>query len=210
MPDGSSPTRGLASIGLVLLLGGVLLPLATFVGLTRFADVSLASAATITAAEGGGFAFLLSAALAVIGWRDAVGKITATCGVVLGVLAAVVVWQQFSQPTSELAGTWQGVQWEGEDGKRSDTGAVAMRMTIAGEKLTMTHPVGPIDGFIFTDPTQTPKTFHLGGNNMNWVGIYKLDGDTLTLCMGTGKAAERPIDFKSNPAAMLVLRRVKQ
>jgi uncharacterized protein (TIGR03067 family) len=112
--------------------------------------------------------------------------------------------------TSELDGTWQGIQWEGEDGRRADVGAVAMRMTIAGEKLKMTHPIGPIDGFIFSDATQNPKTFHAGGGPLNWVGIYKLEGDTLTLCMDSGQKAERPKEFKSNPAAMLVLKRVKQ
>lgn len=85
-----------------------------------------------------------------------------------------------------------------------------MRLTIAGEKLKMTHPVGPMAGSIFTDATQNPKTFHAVGNNLNWVGIYERDGDTLTLCMGTGNAAERPMEFKSNPAALLVLRRLKQ
>lgn len=112
--------------------------------------------------------------------------------------------------TSELDGTWQGVQWEGGDGHRSDIGAVAMRMTIAGEKLKMTHPAGPVDGFIFTDATQNPKTFHAGGGNMNWVGIYKLDGETLTLCMNNGDGAERPKEFKSKPAYLLVLKRVMQ
>ena len=210
MPDGSGPTRGLAWIGLALLLGGLLLPLATLVGLTRFADVSLASAATISVAVAVGFAWVLSLALAVVGWRHAAGKITAIAGIVLGVLAAFVVWQQFSQPTPELDGTWQGIQWEGSDGHRSDVGAVAMRMTISGEKMRMTHPAGPVDGFIFTDATQNPKTFHAGGNNMNWVGIYKLDGDSLTLCMNNGDGAERPTEFKSNPAYLLVLKRVKQ
>jgi uncharacterized protein (TIGR03067 family) len=210
MQDDSSTTRGVAWIALALLVGGLVVPLTTFVVLTRLADVSPTSAAAIALAVGVGVAWLLSLALAVVGWRHAAGKITAIGGVMLGVLASVVMWQQFSQPTSELDGTWQGVQWEGEDGNRSDVGAVAMRMTIAGEKLKMTHPVGPIDGFIFTDATQNPKTFHAGGNSLNWVGIYKRDGDTLTLCMGTGHAAERPKEFKSKPAALLVLRRVKQ
>lgn len=210
MADGSNHTRGVAWIALALLLGGLLLPLATFVGLTRFADVSPASAATITVAVAVGFAWALSLALAVVDWRHAAGKFTVVGGVVLGVLAAVVMWQHFGQPTSELDGTWQGVQWEGSDGHRSDIGAVAMRMTIAGEKLKMTHPAGPVDGFILTDATQNPKTFHAGGGNMNWVGIYKLDGETLTLCMNNGDGAERPIEFKSKPAYLLVLKRVKQ
>jgi uncharacterized protein (TIGR03067 family) len=210
MADGSSPTRGVAWIALALLLGALLLPLATLVGLTRFADVSPASAATITLAVGFGFALLLSLALAVVAWHHAAGKITAIGGVMLGALASAVMWQQFSQPASELDGTWQGVQWEGSDGTRSDIGAVAMRMTIAGEKLKMTHPAGPVDGFIFTDETQNPKTFHAGGNNMNWVGIYKLDRDMLTLCFNNGDGAERPKEFKSKPASLLVLKRVKQ
>jgi uncharacterized protein (TIGR03067 family) len=78
-----------------------------------------------------------------------------------------------------------------------------------------------VDGFITTDRSQNPKTFDVGASsgddtrpNLEWSGIYEIEGDTLKLCFtefkrGGGKD-ERPKEFKSNPALLVVLRRVKQ
>jgi hypothetical protein len=56
MQDGSSTTRGVAWMALVLFVGGLLLPFAAFVILISFADLSRTSAATI-AIGGIGFAW---------------------------------------------------------------------------------------------------------------------------------------------------------
>jgi uncharacterized protein (TIGR03067 family) len=204
-------------MALVLFVGGLLLPFATFVVLIRFADVSRTSAAIITMAGGFGFAWLLALVL-----RHAAGKVTAVGAVMLGVLATVVVWQQFSQPTSELDGSWKGVRWEGEDGKRDDLTAVGMRLTIAGDKVKLTTPYGEIDGLITTDVTQNPKALDAGGSkrggegdnkwtaSFHWVGIYERDGDSLKLCFVEGGKGERPKEFKANPAILFILRRDKQ
>jgi uncharacterized protein (TIGR03067 family) len=122
-------------------------------------------------------------------------------------------------PTSELDGTWQAVRQEGEDGTSDNVGASMMRLTIAGEKFKNSTDFGDIDGFITTDPTKNPKTFDAGGTNtslapgnhtvkLDWSGIYEIEGDTLKLCF-RGSKDERPKEFKSNPAALLVLKRVK-
>jgi hypothetical protein len=58
MQDGSSTTRGVAWIALLLLVGGLFLPLATFVVLVTFAEVPRTSAGTISLAVGVGFAWL--------------------------------------------------------------------------------------------------------------------------------------------------------
>jgi uncharacterized protein (TIGR03067 family) len=44
-------------------------------------------------------------------------------------------------------------------------------------------------------------------------GIYRLEGDTLTLCWAGGRKPERPAEFASRPGTettLLVLRRVQQ
>jgi len=214
MQDGSSSTRGVAWIALLLLVGGLFLPLATFVVLITLAGVPRASAATISMAVGVGFAWLLALVLGVVDWRHAAGKITAIGGVMLGVFATVVVWQQFRHPTAELDGTWQAVRFESENGTNDNVAASITRLTIAGEKFK-NSVLGDVEGFITTDPTQNPKTFDAGARRadppmtLDWSGIYEIEGDTLKLSF-RGSKDERPKEFKSNPAALLVLKRVKQ
>ncbi len=126
---------------------------------------------------------------------------------------------QSATGTSELDGTWQAVRMELEDGVSNNAAASVTRLTIAGEKIKQTGMLGEINGFITTDPTQNPKTFEAGGIRgfgneaikMNWSGIYERDGDTLKLCFSTGLnlKEERPKEFKSKPAALLILRREK-
>lgn len=119
--------------------------------------------------------------------------------------------------TSELDGTWQAVRMELEDGVSNNAAASVTRLTIAGDKIKQSGMIGDIDGFITTDPTQNPKTFDAGGIRgagneavrMNWSGIYEREGDTLKLCFSTGIKGERPKEFKSKPATLLILKRVK-
>jgi uncharacterized protein (TIGR03067 family) len=119
--------------------------------------------------------------------------------------------------TSELDGTWQAVRMELEDGISNNAAASVTRLTIAGEKIKQSGMIGDIDGFITTDATQNPKTFDAGGIrgagkeavSMNWSGIYEREGDTLKLCFSTAIKGERPKEFKSKPAMLLILKRVK-
>jgi uncharacterized protein (TIGR03067 family) len=212
MQESSSTTRRVAWVALVLFVAALLLSSAMFVVFVNLGDVSRTSVATITTAAGVGFAWLLALILGVVGWRHAAGKVAAIGAVLLGVLATVVVWQQFSRPTSPLDGTWQAVRIEAEDGTSGNDMASVTSLTIAGEKLKVTLGAANIDGFITTDTTRSPKTFDAQGSSkegakLNWSGIYEFDGDTLKLCMGEPGA--RPKEFKSNPATLWVLKRLK-
>jgi uncharacterized protein (TIGR03067 family) len=220
MQDGPSTTRGIARVALALFVGGVLLPLGAFVVLIKVVVVPTMSAATIAMAGGLGFTWLLALCLGAVGWRHSTGKATAIGTVILGVLAAVVVWQQISQPKSELDGSWKGISFEGTDGKRDDVKAVATHLTIAGEqmKLTISTLSGEIHCVIATDATQNPKAFDARGSkilkegtaSIDWVGIYEREGDTLRLCYVWKGHGERPKEFKSNPAELLILKLDKQ
>jgi uncharacterized protein (TIGR03067 family) len=89
-------------------------------------------------------------------------------------------------------------------------------LTIAGEKFKHFAVYPPnvridVEGFITTGRTQNPKTFEVGASgtgSLDWSGIYEIEGDTLKLCWMDSKH-ERPKEFKSNPAMLVVLRRVK-
>lgn len=51
------------------------------------------------------------------------------------------------------------------------------------------------------DTGQSPRTIDISmqaGGKANWRGIYKVEGDTLTLCLVTGDR-ERPKTFESSP-----------
>jgi uncharacterized protein (TIGR03067 family) len=66
-----------------------------------------------------------------------------------------------------------------------------------------------VNGARKIDPSKNPKeiTLTLDGSNQSLLGIYKLEGDTLTLCLGE----KRPTDFKAKEGVTLwVLKREKQ
>jgi hypothetical protein len=183
MNDASSTTRGVVQVALLLFVGGLLLPFATFVLLASFVDVPRTSTATISMAGGVGFAWFLALVVGVVGWRYAAGKVTAFGAVTLAGLAAVAVWQRFHQPTWELDGTWQAVRMELADGTSHNDMASVTRLTIAGLKVKYSGLVGDkysgllgeIEGLISIDATQNPKTFEAGGIRGAGYDAVKLD-----------------------------------
>jgi uncharacterized protein (TIGR03067 family) len=79
------------------------------------------------------------------------------------------------------------------------------KLTIKGNKYTV--KVGDritLEGTIKIDPTKKPKVFeetHTTGpqKGKSSVGIYKLAGDSLTLCLPETGKDNRPTDFVSKP-----------
>lgn len=64
-------------------------------------------------------------------------------------------------------------------------------------------------GFKFTtDATKRPKQFDLtrdfGGKKSTWMGIYEIEGNTLTICRSQGSAGERPNEFKAGPGIVFI------
>ena len=59
------------------------------------------------------------------------------------------------------------------------------------------------------DPAKDPVHIDLlppgGAGGPAGVGIYKVDGDTLTLCVASGKGAERPARFESPKGSRVML-----
>ena len=86
---------------------------------------------------------------------------------------------------------------EGSDGSRRPYGL-----------LTTSHVAG--EGTYRVDPGKTPKEIDLTDSSGTRLGIYKLEGDQLTLCLTEPNRPSRPTEFTApagSPQMVLVLRR---
>src|SRR4051812_33035021 len=87
-------------------------------------------------------------------------------------------------------------------------------MMVTGEKLILKLKRGDLEGTLKLDPTKKPRAYDAKGTDPEGkthesVGIYKLDGDTLTICfVGAGK--NRPTEFKAGAGSEAVFQVFKR
>jgi uncharacterized protein (TIGR03067 family) len=117
-----------------------------------------------------------------------------------GLLAATIQPAQDAVKTEldKLQGEWTLVSREVKGKKDPD--AVVM-LTIKGDQWILISNMGKSNATCKIDLSKEPKTIDLdgvgpGGEKSLLLGIYKLEGDTLTLCRATG-TTERPKEFKT-------------
>jgi uncharacterized protein (TIGR03067 family) len=101
-----------------------------------------------------------------------------------------------------LQGEWVFTSQEGEGEQVPASLLKPLRLTIDGDSFRVTTGGEVVqEGTATYDASQTPKTVDVsvtggGGKGTKWLGIYKIDGDTVTLCFDpTGK--KRPTEFKA-------------
>jgi uncharacterized protein (TIGR03067 family) len=102
---------------------------------------------------------------------------------------------------AKLQGEWVFKQ-AGRNGKKVELGDATLVLEIKGAKWILT---GQEKGeFIAIDPTTDPKCFDLKSVEESRKGqvdegIFKIEGDTLTVCLHQGKERQRPTRFETSP-----------
>ena len=121
---------------------------------------------------------------------------------------AVVLLMAADEPAKDakkeedkLQGEWTMVSMETRGAKHSEDDVKKYTLTIKGDEWTVMKGLSPGAGRTFKiDPSKDPKTLDLTIKLVNQErvskGIYKLDGDTLTICR-TEENGERPKEFKT-------------
>lgn len=115
---------------------------------------------------------------------------------------------------SEIEGTWTVVSVEKDPAldrgpsKEQWTGG---KFTFTGDKYTMEAGERKSEGTLKVVSNQDMKGVQLTGSGSSQMqGIYKLNGNELTLCVTSGKGVRPPKEFsakKGSRAVLLVLKR---
>ena len=113
-----------------------------------------------------------------------------------------------------LEGDWSFEYLE-VDGNEIATGMYAgSRMLMDGDKFRTESPMANYDGEFSIDVEKDPHEIDIefieGPEAGNWsYGIYRLEGDSLTICLGLA-GAPRPTDFATSPKSSHALERLRR
>jgi len=116
-----------------------------------------------------------------------------------------------AQARRDLAGVWRGFAVEGK-GEKPDQGPVKLEITISAETIkgvefkggqSIDHGEGVYALDLDADPRQLDGTkSNTRGRKETWLGIYKLEQDTLYWCAGR---RERPTSFETVKGQFLMI-----
>jgi len=119
------------------------------------------------------------------------------------------------QDAKNIIGSWTVVSMERNGEKASDEEAKGIAVAFAKEgKVTVKMPDKEVTGTYKLDATKKLKEITLEADGeKSLYGIYKLDGDNLTICVIDTSADERPTEFSTkegSKARLVVLKREKK
>lgn len=147
-----------------------------------------------------------------------------SCALVL--FSTSSVWADDAKKTDKekLQGTWQVTKGMSDGKELPKEMNAKVKIVISTDKLTIYPPDGDgtesFDNVYQIDESKTPKTIKIKkSKNADQIereyslGIYKLNGDTLTICMASRPGKERPTKFEAAENSgyiLLTLKRVKK
>ena len=123
-------------------------------------------------------------------------------------LAGAHVAPATDEAVNKLDGTWVVVAATNDDGPQPPEQFAKVKLTVASGKFKYQDGDFAVEGTIEVDPTKSPNAFDAvipDGvlKSERILGIYKLEGDTWTMCFSVGvpdsPPAARPSDFQPVP-----------
>jgi uncharacterized protein (TIGR03067 family) len=151
--------------------------------------------------------------------RRAIRRINLVFAAASSLRLTVIVWgESMGDDLEKLAGVWTSVSATNDGKPVADETVKKLRLTVTKEGGYKTERENQVlfDSVCKIEPTKSPKYIDLigtEGENKGKAaqGIYKLEGDRLTICY-TMPGKERPNGFESNPgsaATLVVWKRAK-
>jgi uncharacterized protein (TIGR03067 family) len=137
----------------------------------------------------------------------------------VGLLAPVGAGEKDRDKDSDaLQGTWQvvSIELDGQKAPTEEVEKVGLAVKGAGYKQLVKDSVTE-EGTIELDPSQKPRTIGLritsgDDKDKTQLGIYKIERDTLTLCLARPGSLDRPKGFSTKEGSghvLIVLKRKK-
>jgi uncharacterized protein (TIGR03067 family) len=109
----------------------------------------------------------------------------------------------------KLQGEWV-LESFNKEGEELPAKALKATMTVKGEPWLYKSDIGEWSTTFKIDPSKTPKTIDMtigtGKTARRQRGIYKIEGDTLTICRAAGRGdEERPKEFPGDHKGLVLI-----
>jgi len=117
-----------------------------------------------------------------------------------------------------LGGTWEAIRGDADGKAVPEERLRGFKMVFEGDKLTWDRPSGAKEEFVFKiNPSKEPNEIDLTcitgkSKGLVTLAIYRLEKDTLTVCLPTPGAKERPskVDARKLGLSVLTFKRVER